>query len=102
MGVVPFFHKTPTETRPIALDFTDDLPSGVTIVSGTAAARKRVDETAAASLLSGSDLTISGAGKVATINAIGGDRGVHYEVIFSLTLSDSTTRQGFARVMVDS
>lgn len=100
---VPFYSKTARMSETIALDFSDVLPTGVTIASAIASARVFRSGVNATSEIfpNGTTCTIIGSNKVASIRADGGDAGVLYEIYILATFSDGQTSDGYSRLMVD-
>jgi len=84
--------KTPTELKTLAIDFTDQLGTGVTISSGTVAAVDTETGTStAATVLGSTTATISGNEARAVIRA--GTNGTNHRITFTVTLSDSSVLQ---------
>lgn len=100
---IPFIRKTSAEACVIGLDFTDDIPEGVTIASCECSARvRRTEEDVTSTLLSnGTTAVISEVANTAKITVSDGERGTMYEIIFTVTLSDAQTIVGRHLVMVD-
>lgn len=103
MGVVAFYPKKPSERFSIGLDFTDEMPEGVTIASGTCSARVRKTEADATSAVldGGTTATIDADTNTAKIIVNGGTLGVWYEIIFQVTLSNGQLLEGKAIFYVD-
>lgn len=101
MGVIPFYTKSPTERFTIGLDFTQELPSGVTLTSGICVAINRKTEAVATSVLLANGTTVTISGNIGKISIDGGVSGTWYEVHFTMTCSSSTTLKGKAVVFVE-
>lgn len=101
MGVQPFYAKRVFEKITIGLDFTDDIPSGVTISSGVASAKKRYDNSDATSALLADGTTVTVSGLTGSIVVSAGAVGTWYEVYLQMQLSDGQKREGMALVFVD-
>lgn len=84
--------KTPTELKTLAIDFTDQLGTGVTISSGTVAAvDMESGATTSGTVLGSTTATISGNEARAVIRA--GTNGTDHRITFTVTLSDSSVLQ---------
>lgn len=101
MGVMPFWSKTPQMQIGCGLDFSDSLPSGLTISSCVCSATAFLDDSNATSeiLSGGTNADINGS--VATILVSQGEAGVLYNLKFVATLSDNQVVVGLGKVMVD-
>lgn len=107
MAVIPFYTKFPTESFPVGLDFSDEMPVGTptpTLASGVCSAIYRKTElTATAVLLAGgTTATVDAANNIARIIIDGGVAGTWYEVHFAMTCSQGSLIKGKAVVFVDN
>lgn len=99
---IPFYQKTSRMSPTIALDFSDQIATGLTLTSAVASAKKFKDGSNATSTLFPSSTTCTISGKVASIRVAGaGAVGTLYEIFILATLSDGQTLDGYARLMVD-
>lgn len=80
--------KLAAEKFPITIDFADRLPTGASVVSGTAAAYQLPALTNVSSTLLVST-TVSVASNKGTVVAQAGTAGVRYRIVLSMTLSSS-------------
>lgn len=102
MAIVAFITKTPTSEFVIGLDFTTELPDGVTLSTGVASARNRkTEEDVTGVLLSDTDVTVDAAANTGKVAIQGGEMGVWYEVLFQMTLSNGHTLPGKYVIFVD-
>lgn len=81
------FTKQPAEKRTIAVEYLNELPSGVTVVSGTVAAVDGNGVDVASTVLTSTTATISGTQARAQVKA--GTSGVDYKITFLTTLSNT-------------
>lgn len=82
------FRKQPSETYPIAIDYTNRLPEGLTLSSGTVAALNVQTNLTDNTVLSSTTGTVSGSKLRAKVQA--GVNGSDYKITFTATLSDSS------------
>lgn len=81
------FNKQPAEKRTIAIEYARELPSGVTLVSGTVAATNLSDNSSASgAVLVSTTATISGT--QAKVQTQAGTNGIDYKITFLTTLSN--------------
>lgn len=82
------FTKQPSEKRTIAVEYQNELPSGVTLSSGTVSAISLADGSDASSaVLTSTTATISGT--QARVQTKNGTNGVDYKITFLTTLSNT-------------
>lgn len=82
------FVKQPAEKRTIAIEYQDELATGVTLSGGTVAAVNLSDgSSASATVLVSTTATISGTQARAQVQA--GTNGTDYKITFLTTLSNS-------------
>lgn len=95
------FPKQPAEAYTIAMDYTNKLPTGATVSSGTVAAVDLVDNSSASStVLASTTATISGA--QARVKVQAGTNGRSYIVTFTTTLSNGDILEDDVRMDVKS
>jgi len=81
--------KTPTEKIPYTFDFTNGLPSSVTVSSATATATKVSDGTTDTSILEETTLTTTSTTVLLRVKA--GTSGESYRIVVTVNGSDSYT-----------
>lgn len=82
------FQKQPAEAYPIAIDYTNRLPSGLTLASGTVSGTNLATGSADNSVLSSTTATLDGNKLKVKIQA--GAHGTDYKITFLAALSDSS------------
>lgn len=80
--------KPPTEQRPFTIDYTDKLPIGASVSSGTVAAYNHFTGALDNTVIGSTTGTKSGDTISATLRQ--GTAGQKYDIIFTTTLSDAS------------
>lgn len=83
------FEKQPTENWPIAFEWKDKLPTGLSLGSGTVSAIRLDTGATDNSVLASTVLTISGTQALLRVQA--GTSGIDYKITALVTLSDATS-----------
>lgn len=87
-----FMKKQSAERRTRTIDFSDRVPSGVTISSATVACVKASTLELVNDMLASTTATVSGGNVSFTV--LGGESGVDYRITVTATLSDSEVVTG--------
>lgn len=91
--------KHATERWGVGFDFTDKVPDGATIASGTATATDLADGSdVSATLLVSTTASISGL--VATIRVTAGTKGHTYQVLLTVVLSTGTPADNLTESLI--
>lgn len=80
------FEKGPLGNWPIAFQYKDKMPPGLSLVSGTVAAKRMDTNAIDNSVLASTVLTVSGTDAIVRIQA--GVNGIDYEITALVLLSD--------------
>lgn len=83
------FEKQPTENWPIAIEFKDKLPPGLSLVSGTVSAIRLDTGAPDNSVLASTALAINGTQALMRVQA--GTSGIDYKISALILLSDMTS-----------
>lgn len=83
------FEKQPTENWPIAIEFKDKLPPGLSLVSGTVSAIRLDTGAPDNSVLASTTLAVSGTQALMRVQA--GMSGIDYKISALVMLSDTTS-----------
>jgi hypothetical protein len=83
------FEKQPTENWPIAFEFKDKLPMGLSLISGTVSAVRLDTSTTDNTVLASTVLAINGTQALMRVQA--GASGVDYKLSALVLLSDALT-----------
>lgn len=81
--------KQPAEKFAVSLDFTNRLPTGLTISSGTVTAKEIPNGAANTNVYVTGTLSTTNTTAAATVQA--GEDGKIYQLTYTVTLSDTTT-----------
>jgi len=90
--------KAPSETYPVTIDYTDRLPSGATIASGTAAIYDFLDDSSATSTMIPGSVTATSPNL--TFDLLAGTAGKDYLLVVTATITGSKPLVDFFRVRV--
>ncbi len=90
--------KTPSETYPVSIDYTDRLPSGASLVSATAVIYDTTDDSSATSTMIPGSLTISGSSVL--FDLLAGTAKKDYLLIVTATITGSKPLEDVFRVRV--
>lgn len=82
------FRKTAAEIYPVTIDFTNRLPTGTTVASGSGSARNMRTDASASSVFVSTNLTVTDTTAKGVVT--GGSVGDDYEMTFTATLSDGS------------
>lgn len=90
--------KTPNETYPVSIDYTDRLPSGASLVSATAVIYDTIDDSNVASTMIPGSVSVNGSSVL--FDLVAGTAKKDYLMIVTATITGSKPLEDFFAVRV--